>query len=60
MTTRQTGKSDEDANQEFASERSNGFGRFAGTWTDEEHRQFEENTASLEDIDAEMWTDDPL
>jgi plasmid stability protein len=35
--------------------RSNGIGRFAGGWTAEEHRQFEENTANLEDIDDELW-----
>ncbi|MEA2336632.1 MAG: hypothetical protein QOE82_639 [Thermoanaerobaculia bacterium] len=35
--------------------RSNGMARFAGTWTAEEYSQFEENTASLEDIDDELW-----
>ena len=35
--------------------RSNGIERFAGTWTAEEHRQFEESIASLEDIDDELW-----
>ena len=35
--------------------RSNGIARFAGGWTAEEYRQFEENTASLEDIDEELW-----
>jgi len=35
--------------------RSNGIARFAGTWTAEEHRRFEENTASFEDIDDELW-----
>jgi hypothetical protein len=39
--------------------RSNGLWRFAGTWSEEEHRQFEESIASLEEIDAEMWTEDP-
>jgi len=34
--------------------RSNGMARFA-TWTAEEHREFEENVASLEDIDDELW-----
>jgi hypothetical protein len=35
--------------------RSNGIARLAGKWTAEEHRQFEENVASLEDIDDELW-----
>jgi plasmid stability protein len=35
--------------------RSNGIARFAGTWTAEEHREFEENVASLEEIDDELW-----
>jgi plasmid stability protein len=35
--------------------RSNGIARFAGTWTAEEQREFEENVASFEDIDDELW-----
>jgi hypothetical protein len=38
------------------SPRSNGMRRFAGTWTVEEHKQFEESIASLKEIDVEMWT----
>jgi plasmid stability protein len=37
------------------SSRSNGLARLAGTWTDEEFRQFEESIATLEEIDAELW-----
>jgi hypothetical protein len=35
--------------------RSNGLARLAGTWTADEHRQFEESIASLETIDDELW-----
>jgi plasmid stability protein len=37
------------------SARSNGLARLAGTWSEEEHRQFEENVASLESIDDDLW-----
>ena len=35
--------------------RSNGLRRFAGTWTADDSRQFEENVASFRAIDEEMW-----
>jgi hypothetical protein len=37
------------------SSRSNGIARFAGTWTAEEHRKFEESIELFEGIDAELW-----
>ncbi|HEX7677809.1 MAG TPA: hypothetical protein VF713_06780 [Thermoanaerobaculia bacterium] len=37
------------------SSRSNGLARLAGTWTADEHREFEENVALFEEIDAELW-----
>jgi hypothetical protein len=46
-------------NHDFANgvARSNGILRFAGTWSPEEHREFEENIASLEEIEIEIRTD---
>jgi hypothetical protein len=35
--------------------RSNGLGRFAGTWTQEEFEEFEEAIADTERIDPELW-----
>ena len=36
--------------------RSNGLGRFAGGWSDEEFREFEAATRDFGKIDPEMWT----
>lgn len=36
------------------SARSNGIARLAGTWTAEEHRQFEECVSLFEGIDSEL------
>jgi hypothetical protein len=33
----------------------NGLARLAGTWTKEEHEQFEAAVASMEQIDEELW-----
>lgn len=38
-----------------SSPRSNGLARLAGTWTAEEHSQFEKAIASTEQIDEELW-----
>ncbi len=35
--------------------RSNGLRRFAGTWTEDEFRLFEEAVASFQEIDEDMW-----
>lgn len=35
--------------------RSNGLGRFAGTWSAEEFEQFETAVASFGEIDEDMW-----
>lgn len=35
--------------------RSNGLRQLAGTWTEDESRQFEETIASFQVIDEEMW-----
>ncbi len=35
--------------------RSNGLARLAGTWTEEEHEQFEAAVAVTEEIDEELW-----
>jgi hypothetical protein len=35
--------------------RQNGLRRLAGTWTAEEHAQFEEAIAATEQVDAELW-----
>lgn len=35
--------------------RSNGLGRLAGAWTDEQGRDFEESMASFSQIDEELW-----
>lgn len=35
--------------------RSNGLARLAGTWTEEEHEQFEATVAVAEQIDEELW-----
>lgn len=35
---------------------SNGLGKLAGTWTEEEHRAFEEATAPFEQVDEELWS----
>lgn len=37
------------------SERSNGLRRLAGSWTEEEHRRFEEAVAPFEQVDPELW-----
>ena len=36
-------------------DRSNGLRRFAGTWSLEEFKQFEEAVAPLGEIDEEVW-----
>lgn len=33
----------------------NGLEQLAGTWTDEDLREFEENTRFLDEIDEELW-----
>lgn len=33
----------------------NGLGKLAGKWTEEEFKEFEKNTAFLEQIDEELW-----
>jgi plasmid stability protein len=38
-----------------AGPRSNGLARLAGTWTEEEYREFEKNVAPFEEIDPELW-----
>jgi len=35
--------------------RSNGLRAFAGTWTAEEHSEFERAIAEMEEIDEELW-----
>ncbi len=35
--------------------RENGLRRFAGTWTEEEYREFEKAIAPFEAIDEELW-----
>jgi plasmid stability protein len=35
--------------------RSNGLGRLAGRWSDEEFERFVEATAAFEHVDEEMW-----
>ena len=35
--------------------RSNGLGRFAGTWSAEDFKQFEKAVASFGEIDEDMW-----
>jgi hypothetical protein len=35
--------------------RSNGLGRLAGTWNEEEFRDFERATAQFEAVDEELW-----
>ncbi len=35
--------------------RKNGLARLAGTWTVDEHEQFETAIASTEQIDEELW-----
>lgn len=34
---------------------SNGLGRFAGRWSDEDFREFQEAVAGFDTIDAELW-----
>ncbi len=34
---------------------SNGLGKLAGGWTDEDFRRFEEAVKPLETVDPEMW-----
>jgi plasmid stability protein len=36
-------------------EESNGLARLAGTWSQEEHEQFEAAVAVTEQIDEELW-----
>lgn len=33
----------------------NGLGALAGTWSDQEHEEFEKNTEVFEQIDEELW-----
>ena len=35
--------------------RSNGLRRLAGTWSEEEFRQFEERVATFNEIDEDLW-----
>ena len=35
--------------------RSNGLGRLAGRWSEEQHRSFEEAVAPFDEIDEEIW-----
>jgi hypothetical protein len=35
--------------------RNNGLSRLAGSWSAEEHREFEQNVAVTEQIDPELW-----
>ena len=35
--------------------RSNGLARVAGTWSEDEFREFEQATAAFEQIDEELW-----
>jgi len=35
--------------------KKNDFSKFAGTWTEEEYREFEKNTEDFERIDPEEW-----
>ena len=35
--------------------RSNGLRTFAGTWSAEEHEEFERGVADQEEIDEELW-----
>lgn len=35
--------------------RSNGLGRLAGGWSDEELREFERATRQFEEVDEELW-----
>lgn len=35
--------------------RSNGLGRLAGSWTEEEFQEFEAAVAGFENIDDELW-----
>ncbi len=35
--------------------RSNGLGRFAGGWSEDEFRDFERATAHFEAVDEELW-----
>lgn len=36
-------------------ERSNGLGRLAGGWSEDEFREFEQATAQFEKVDEEVW-----
>lgn len=35
--------------------RSNGLGRLAGSWSEDEFRDFERATAQFETVDEELW-----
>jgi hypothetical protein len=35
--------------------RSNGLQRLAGTWTEDEHREFMDRIRCLEEIDRDLW-----
>lgn len=35
--------------------RSNGLGRLAGGWSEEEFRDFEQATRQFEEVDEELW-----
>ena len=37
--------------------RRNGLASHAGTWTDEELKQFNQSVAPFEAVDAEMWSE---
>jgi plasmid stability protein len=36
--------------------RSNGLGRLAGGWSEDEYREFEQATAQFEAVDEELWS----
>lgn len=36
-------------------DRQNGLGRLAGTWSSEDYAQFESATAALAEIDEDLW-----
>lgn len=36
--------------------RSNGLGRLAGGWSEDEYREFKQATAQFEAVDEELWS----
>jgi hypothetical protein len=38
-----------------AAGRSNGLGRFAGTWSQADHDEFEAAVKAMEEVDSEVW-----